>query len=299
MEGSSSTSTSTSHFRSISLPSRLTHPSHNLIETKTNELKAWGDLVCSSQTIQNGLVGLVELYVCVDELFRSPHTQQALSRHQCRTLVEDALEGSIVLLDSCSILKEIIELMKENVQILQSVLRRKASNSTVADQIATFLCFRNKIRKSIIKSLGTLKSIEKKMCLVSFQDVDHHVSMVSKVVGEVNALTISLFKTILVFLSPKSKATNGFQLLSKFVLRSKSTQEKVKVFINEVEAIDMATLSLLKSSHNHEMNDADVQMILKNLQILDVCIDGFDAGLNCLFRKLIQYRASILNMAVC
>ncbi|KAJ0693754.1 hypothetical protein HanPI659440_Chr15g0600871 [Helianthus annuus] len=292
-------SSSTSNIRSISLTSRLTHPSHTPIETKLNELKAWGDLVGSSQTIQNGLAGLVELYVCVDELFRSPHTQQAFSRYQSRTLVEDVLEGSIVLLDSCSILKEVILRMKENVKILQSALRRKASDLTVAKQIADYLCFRKKIKKSIIKGLRTLRGIEKKMSLNSFPDVDHHVSMVSKVLGEVNALTMSLFKTILVFLSAKSKASNGFQLLSKFVLKSMSTHETAKPFVNEVEAIDMDTLSLHKSSHNHEMSDGDVQMTLENLQILDVCIDGFDDGLNRLSRRFIQYRASILNMAVC
>ncbi|KAF5765209.1 hypothetical protein HanRHA438_Chr15g0713311 [Helianthus annuus] len=188
--------------------------------------------------------------------------------------------------------------MKENVKILQSALRRKASDLTVVKQITAYLCFRKKI-KSIIKGLRPLRGIEKKMSLYSFSDVDHHVLMVSQVLGEVNALTMSLFKTILGFLSAKSKASNGFQLLSTFVLKSMSTHETAKPFVNEVEAIDMATLSLHKSSHNHEMNDADVQMTLKNLQILDVCIDGFDDGLNHLFRRLIQYRASILNMAVC
>ncbi|KAJ0693751.1 hypothetical protein HanPI659440_Chr15g0600841 [Helianthus annuus] len=294
MEGSSSTSTSTSHFRSISLPSRLTNPSHTSIETKINELKAWGDMVCSSKTTQKGLVGLVELFVCVDELFRSPHAKQALS-----PLVEDALEWSIVLLDSCNILKELIIQMKENVQILQSALRRKAGDLTVANQIATYLCFRKKVKKSIIKNLGTLRSIEKKMRLITIQDVDHHVSMVSKVLVEVNLLTISIFKTLLTFVSAKPKPTNGFQLLSKFALKSTSTHENVKVFVNEVETVDMATLSLHKSAHNNEMKDADIQMILRNLQILDVSIDGFEAGLNFLFRRLIQHRVSLLNMVVC
>ncbi|MFS8016713.1 hypothetical protein Hanom_Chr15g01371781 [Helianthus anomalus] len=297
MEGSSSTSTSTStsHFRSISLPSRLTNPSHTSIETKINELKACGDMVCSYKTIQKGLVGLVELFVCVDELFRSPHAKQALS-----PLVEDALEWSIVLLDSCNILKELIIQMKENVQILQSTLRRKAGDLTVANQIATYLCFRKKVKKSIIKNLGTLRSIEKKMSLITIQDVDHHVSMVSKILIEVNLLTISIFKTLLTFLSAKPKPTNsGFQLLSKFALKGTSTHENVKVFVNEVETVDMATLSLHKSAHNNEMKDADVQMILRNLQILDVSIDGFEAGLNFLFRRLIQHRASLLNMVVC
>ncbi|KAI3824245.1 hypothetical protein L1987_05695 [Smallanthus sonchifolius] len=295
MEGSSSTS----HFRSISLPSRLTNPSFTTIETKINELKAWGDLVSSSQTIQSGLVALAELYVCVDELVRSTHTQQALSRHQSGTLVEDALEGSVVLLDSCSILKELIMQMKENVQILQSALRRKGGDLGVAYQIDTYLCFRKKAKKSILKSLGTLRHIEKKKSFIAFLDVDHHVSKVSKVLGDVNVLTISLFKTLLVFVSPKSKPTNGVQLLSKLLSKSSSTHEKKKMIVDEVETVDMVTMSLYKSARNKEMKDADVQITLKKLQILDVSIDGFEAELNCLFRRLIHYRSSLLNMVVC
>ncbi|KAI3717093.1 hypothetical protein L1987_68449 [Smallanthus sonchifolius] len=295
MEGSSSTS----HFRSISLPSRLTNPSVTTIKTKINEIKAWGDLLSSSQTIQSGLVALTELYVCVDELVRSTHTQQALSRHQSGTLVEDALEGSIVLLDSCSILKELIIQMKENVQVLQLALRIKGGDLKVAYQIDTYLCFRKKAKKSILKSLGILRHIEKKMSFISFQDVDHHVSKVSKVLGDVNVLTISLFKTLLVILSPKSKPTNGVQLLSKLVSKSSSTHEKKKMIVDEVEAVDMVTMSLFKSARNKEIKDVDVQITLKKLQILEVTIDGFGAELNCLFRRLIHYRSSLLNMVVC
>ncbi|KAK1423523.1 hypothetical protein QVD17_18827 [Tagetes erecta] len=292
MEGSCSTS----HFRSISLPSRLPDPAAlTSIETKIKEVKARGDLVCSSETIQHGLVGLAELYVGVNELLQSPHTRQVLSRG---TLVQDALEGSVVLLDSCNVLKELIMLMKENVQILQSALRRKGGKLTVVNEIATYLRSRRRVKKSIIKSLETLKRIEKKMTLISFPDVDHHVSRVSKVLGEVNALTIALFKTLLIFVSPKSKPVNGVQLLSKLGLNSASTHD-MKVVVNEVETVDMVTMSLYKSTRNNQMKDVDAHMTIRKLQILDVCIDGYEDALNCLYKRMIQNRASLLNIVVC
>ncbi|KVI02992.1 uncharacterized protein LOC112512950 [Cynara cardunculus var. scolymus] len=295
MEGSSSTS----HFRSVSLPSRLTNPSCTKIETKINELKALGNLVVSGETIQSGLVGLAELYVCVEELVLSPKTQPAFLCHQNGTLVEDALEGSIGLLDLCSTIKDLLMLMRENVQILQSALRRKGGNPTVATHIATYLSFRKKTKKNVTKSLGTLKHLEKKMGSFLVRDVDCHVPMASKVLGDVYALTISQFKSLLVFVSTKTKPTNGVQLISKLVSKSTSEHAKRKTFINDMETIDLALTSLQKSSCNSDTKNVDVQMTLKRLQILDASLEGFEAGLDCVFRRLIQTRASLLNVVAC
>ncbi|KAI3665287.1 hypothetical protein L6452_43911 [Arctium lappa] len=295
MEGSSSIS----HFRSVSLPSRLTNPSSTKIETKINELKALGNLVVSSESIQSGLVGLAELYVCVEELVRSPKTQPALSRHQNGTLVEDALEGSIGLLDLCSTLKDLLMLMRGNMQILQSALRRKGGNSTVATHIATYLSFKKKTKKNITKSLGTLKHLEKKMGSFLLLDVDHHALMVSKVLGEVYALTLSQFKSIFIFISTKTKPTNGVQLISKLVSKSTSKHAKRKTFINDVETIDLVITSLQKSLCNSDTKNVDVQMTLNTLQILDAILEGFEAGLDCVFRRLIQCRTSLLNIVAC
>ncbi|KAK9074802.1 hypothetical protein SSX86_003120 [Deinandra increscens subsp. villosa] len=294
-------SSSTPHFRSISLPSRLsTNHTCMEIETKIYELKAMGNLMSSSQAIQSGLVGLAELYVCVEELVQSPHTQRALSRHQSgRTVVEDALEGSIGLLESCSILKDLILMMKENVCTLQSALRRKGNDLKSGHQIATYLCFRKKAKKNINKGLGALKHLEKKMTLVSFVDVDHHVSMVSKVLVEVNALTISLFKSLLVFISANTEMTIRGQLLSRLTSKSKTRDGEDKALENEFAVVDMATRSLHKSACNNKMTDDDVQMTIRKLQVLDVSIDGFEAGLNFIYRRLIHSRSSLLNIVVC
>ncbi|KAJ9564658.1 hypothetical protein OSB04_000624 [Centaurea solstitialis] len=293
MEGSSSTS----HFRSISLPSRLTNPSCTKIEAKINELKALGNLAVSSESIQSGLVGLAELYVCVEELLRSPKTQPALSRHQNGNLVEDALDRSIGLLDLCSTLKDLLMLMRENVQILQSSLRRKGGNSTVATHIATYLTFRKKTKKNVTKSLGALKNLEKKMGSFLLLDVDHHVSlMVNKVLVEVYALTISQFKSVFGFVSTKTKSTSGVQLISKLVSKSTSTQVRSTMSISEMETIDLVIISLQKSSCNGDTKNVNIQMTLKRLQILDASLEGFEAGLDCVFRRLIQCRASLLNI---
>ncbi|KAI3665291.1 hypothetical protein L6452_43915 [Arctium lappa] len=291
---------STSHFRSISLPSRLTDPSCTMIHTKINELNEFGNLqVVTTQTIQSSLVRLAELYVCVDELVRSPQTQQALLRHQNGTLVEDALEGSIELLDSCSTLKDLLKFTKEHVQILQSAIRRKGGDTTLVSQIAAYLSFRKKAKKSVIKCLGSLKRLEKKMGSFLFLDVDHHVSMVVKVLQEVNAIAISLLKSLLVFVSNKTKPTNGVQLLSKLVSMSTSRHDKNQTFMNELETVDFDLMSLHRNAHKGDTKNVDVQMTLRRLFILDASLEGFEAGLDCLFRRLIQSRASLLNIVAC
>ncbi|PWA62906.1 hypothetical protein CTI12_AA245230 [Artemisia annua] len=278
-----------------SKPKQVNTPSFTKIETKINDLKL---LVLSSETIQSCLVGLAELYVSIDELVQSPQTKQAFSRKQNGTLVEDILEGSIGLLDLCCTLKEMAMLMKENTQILQSALRRKGGDSIAASQISVYLCFKKKAKKSIVKSLETLKHLEKKMGSFLFLDADHHVLTISKVLGEVNSLTISIFKCLLIFMSTKSKPVNGVHLLSKFLSKSSSTHYNNSTFVNEVETVDMAITSLHRSARNNEMKNVEVQMSIKKLQILDVTIDGIETGLALLFRRLVQSRASLLNIVV-
>ncbi|KAI3699318.1 hypothetical protein L2E82_43550 [Cichorium intybus] len=290
---------STNHFRSTSLPSRLTPPSCSKTATKIHDLKELENLVGTTETIQSRLIGLAELYVSVNELLGAPETQQALSRHQNGTLVQAALEGSIGFLDSCSTLKDMIVLMKENVQTLQSALRRKGGDSTVASQIEAYLCFRKKAKKAITKSLATLKHPEKKRDSFLFVEDGHHGSSTIKVLKEANALTISLFKSILIFVSTKAKTGTRVQLISKLVATHTSTQEHNHMFQSEVETIDLALMLLHKNMRKGETKDVDIQMTRKRLQNLNPSLEGFEDGLDYLFRGLIRSRASLLNILVC
>ena len=87
MENSSASSGLQYHLRSISLPSRLHHPHSIKIESELHKLKTWETLLVSpaplsAETVRTGLVGLADLYICVEELISSPITQQALLQHQ-------------------------------------------------------------------------------------------------------------------------------------------------------------------------------------------------------------------------
>ncbi|XP_052625731.1 uncharacterized protein LOC128125852 [Lactuca sativa] len=290
---------SINHFRSISLPSRLTHPSCTKTEKKINELRASGKLVGSFENIQSSLVGLAELHVFVNEFVQAPKTQQALSHHQNETLVEAALEWSIGFLDTCSTLIDMIMLMKENVNALQMALRRKGSDSTVASKIAAYLCFRKMAKKVVTKSLRTLKHLEKKICSFLFVDIDHHVSLVSKVLKETNALTISLFRSILIIVSTKPKRDNGVQLIAKLLSKRTSTHKHDQLVLTEVETIELTLTLLHKNVRNGETKDVDVEVTLRRLQILDVGLEGLKVGLDHLFRRLIHSRVSLLNILVC
>ncbi|XP_025884903.1 uncharacterized protein [Solanum lycopersicum] len=107
------------HVRSISFPSR-SQPEYLRVEIELNRLKTWESTSISStttpfslNTIQQGLVGLAELYNCVQDLLVSPAIQMG-------RLAEEALEASVGLIDSCSTTRELVLMMKEQVQDLQS-----------------------------------------------------------------------------------------------------------------------------------------------------------------------------------
>ncbi|KAL3527275.1 hypothetical protein ACH5RR_011931 [Cinchona calisaya] len=66
--------------RSISIPSRPPPTNAIRIEAELNKLKnlkASSSLSVADQAIQDGLIGLAELYNCTQELTKSPTTQKS------------------------------------------------------------------------------------------------------------------------------------------------------------------------------------------------------------------------------
>ncbi|CAK9149564.1 unnamed protein product [Ilex paraguariensis] len=291
------------HVRSISLPSRL-HPLSTKLELELNKLKTWQTSVLArapliAETIQTGLVGLAELYNCVEELIHSPLTQQALLQHQQGMLLEEAIEGSVGLLDSCGTVRDLVSMMKEHVQDLQSALRRKGGESRIESDISKYISFRKKvIKRDIPESLRALKIIENKVGS-SLLDEDQVLKMVMKMLREVSAITISVFRSLLMFLSvPTSKTRlRGWSLISKLMVNIKSSDSEpnLQKMNSEVETVDLA-LHYLHGNICRSEAKVDVQMVRRRLQTLDDNIQGFEAGLDCLYRRLIQSRVSLLNI---
>lgn len=287
--------------RSISLPTRL-HPNSQKIEAQLTKLKTWESTKTSltvhppssSDNIQLALTSLVDLYNSIKELVQSPLTQQTFLQQQSEKVVEQTLDGSIGLLDACSTTRDLLLMMREKVQQLQSSLRRKGSSSTsIENNIEAYISFRKKARKEIAKSLKVLKTIQSNELELEshlFHE-DQQFLFVIKVLRELGNVTISIFRYLFVFLSSPVLKTKGkgWSLISKLVpLKFDKGQN---MMFNEVDSLDTMLCSLRRND-----STIDVQIVKRRLEKVDSCICGIEGGLVCLFRCLIQHRVSLLNL---
>ncbi|TYH94356.1 hypothetical protein ES332_A12G036200v1 [Gossypium tomentosum] len=119
------------HARSNSLPSRQ-HPIVSQIDENLNRLRA-SQSASTSSSIGHNLSGLQDLHECVHVLLQFPLTQQALDQEKRREMVEELLDGSLMLLDLCTTAKDALLQTKECTRELQSILRRRPVISVLRD----------------------------------------------------------------------------------------------------------------------------------------------------------------------
>ena len=286
--------------RSISLPSRV-HPSSQRIEALLNHLKLRHPQSVSSttcleaETIQNGLVVLAELYSCMEELFRSPQTQQALVRYQDGKLVEEALSGSVTLLDACGSARDLLLALREHVQSLQSAIRRRRGDSSIESSVSAYESFRKKAKKEIAKQLGQLKRMDNKVSSIPLFGQDQQLVFLARVLREASTITISILCSLLLFMSMPAFGTKGSSLISKLKPKRLFSSQKEQKNTDGVADLTAALCSLLGREKNSD-SKCEVQGALRVLETLNVNIDGLEGGLDCIFRCLVRNRVSFLNM---
>ncbi|KAG4939115.1 hypothetical protein AAZX31_16G108000 [Glycine max] len=273
--------------RSISLPTRV-QPSSQRVEALLNHKP---HTCLEAETIQSDLAALAELYNCMEELFHSPQTQQALLHYQNGKLVEEALCGSVTLLDACGTARDLLLSLKEHVQTLQSAMRRRRGDSSIENSICEYNGFRKKAKKEIATQLGAMKRMENKVntCSLMGQSQDQHLIFLARVLREASTITISIFRSLLLFLSMPGLRTKGTSLISKLKPMRLFSSEKEQKNTNVVDLSAMCSLLGRDAK-------VEVQSALKVLETLNVSIDGLDCGLDCIFRRIVQNRVSFLNM---
>ncbi|MED6193828.1 hypothetical protein PIB30_022876 [Stylosanthes scabra] len=287
--------------RSVSFPSR-NHPSSQRIESLFTHLKPHSCF--DAETIQNGLVVLAELYNCMEELFQSAQTQQALLHHQDGKLVEEALSGSVTLLDACGSARDLLLALREQVQSLQSAIRRtrRGDSSIVESSVSAYECFRKKAKKEITKQLGLLKKMEnnKDCSISSLLGQDQNLVFFARVLRESRTITNSIFCSLLLFMSMPALGTKGSSLISKLKpkLFSSSNKEQNKNNDGVVADLNTALCSLIGRDKNggDSIKSSEVEGALRVLETLNADIDGLEGGLNSMFRCLLRNRVSFLNM---
>ncbi|KAL5819017.1 hypothetical protein ACOSQ4_022859 [Xanthoceras sorbifolium] len=298
MAGKSGLQTMQVHCRSISLPARL-HPNSLNIEAELIKLRTREESSSSgAESIQTGLIRLVELYNSIEDLINSPTTQQALQKQKQVKFVEEALDKSVGLLDACGNARELVSNMKDQVQELQSALRRRVGGdySSTESKIHDYMSFRKKSKKDKAKCLRELKRIDNMIESCTMVDSDHEqMFMVSNVLRESSAITTSIFRLILLFLSmsaPMKTKTSGWSFIRKLI---PAASERSQQIFNEVGSVDVALHNLHGQIRKSDAK-IDVQIALKTLETFDATIRNLETGLDSLFRRLIQNRVSLLNI---
>ncbi|CAA0812471.1 Arabidopsis protein of unknown function (DUF241 [Striga hermonthica] len=257
------------HSRSNSFPSQ-SHPIFNDIENKLERLKASSQTTSTSSICAN-LAGLKDLYDVINDVIQMPTVQQTLVREQGQSWINELLNGSLKLVDVCSISRDIVVLTKESVQELESSVRRRA-----ADGVNAYVASRKKVNRMVDKCIKNLKSSNKTLI---------EPPQIGKLLKEAESLDLSILKSVLILVSGQKETSSKRRcryLLDRHV-RSEVDQES--------EAEQLCGLKIHKSRKN-----MDRKTMLKELIVSETSIKEIEECLGALFRSLVRTRVSLLNL---
>ncbi|XP_019709549.1 uncharacterized protein [Elaeis guineensis] len=282
------------HLRSISMPSR-SHPLALQVEEELHKLRTFvASSSLTGQMICNGLRGLGNLYNCIKELLYLPHNQQVLTQLPHKKWVEELLDGSLKLLDLCDTLRDKLVTMKEHIQDLQLALRRRG-DAAIQSKVHAYIRAVKKAQKDMNNCLKSLKQMDNRCVSSSVLNKDSDLSIMVQVLTEAKQITMSLLQTVLsnLFMARSKPKSSRWSSVSKAL-------HKKKVACEEHEDINEAESSDFSFSTSYECitckDGVKVQNAQEQLEGLEFNIEGFESGLECLFRQLVQNRVSLLNI---
>ncbi|RYR46916.1 hypothetical protein Ahy_A07g032774 isoform F [Arachis hypogaea] len=150
------------------------------------------DIGEAASFFERQFIVLAELYNFMEEL-QSTQTQQALLHYQDGKLVEEALSGSVTLLDACGSSRDLLLALREQVQ--------RGDSSIVESSVSAYESFRKKAKKEITKQLGMLKKMEcnKDSSISSLLGQDQNLVFFARVLRESRTITTSIFCSLLLF----------------------------------------------------------------------------------------------------
>ena len=283
------------HARSISLPPRP-HPLIPEIDEHLCRLGA-SEAISSSSSITDKLTSLNSLYDCMENLLLLSLSRQALVQHQNQKWVNEVADGYLLLLDLCSVAEDALLQSKEGVQELQSTLRRRPyGEHGAANEVTEYLASRKKVKKVVSKSLRDLKSKQRK-CDFSISEKKPETVALVCILREVEVATLTVLESLLSSIAgPKMQSnTSKWSLVSRLMHSKRVESEEEKAEFSEFEKIDaeFQTYISQKTSKSFNIHAENMKNLLGNLEL---SIQDLDGGVECLFRRLIKTRVSLLNI---
>ncbi|CAL0329248.1 unnamed protein product [Lupinus luteus] len=282
-----------SHARSNSLPSKP-HPIILQCNEHLARLEGASSDATSSSLLSHKLNGLQDLHNCLEKLVQLPLTQEAIIHGSQEKWVEELLDGSLRLLDTCSATKDALIHTKECTRELQSIIRRRRGGEReLIVEAKKFLNSRKVVRKAIFKGLENLKGSYANKSSFSISNKDYQTVASFSLLKEVEVTTFSIFESLLNFISGSAHSKRiSWSLVSK-IMQSKRVPYSQKVDENEFANVDAALqfLAINMTSKSNEFDD-----LQNKLTRLGSCIQDLEEGLESLFRSLIKIRVALLNI---
>ncbi|KAI9182325.1 hypothetical protein LWI28_024217 [Acer negundo] len=272
------------HVRSNSLPSKP-HPITSEVDQHLTRLRSsQATSSSSSSSICLEINGLQDLHGCVDKLLQLPLIQQALGQEQQNKWIDELLNGSLKILDVSIIAMDSLLQIKECVQGLQSVLRRRRGGE-ISSEVKKYLASRKAVKKTIKKALKG--GMENKWSSKISEELET-ITMLR----EVEAITFAVFESMLSLISgPKASSKSGWSLVSKLIhsKRISCEEENQETYMNEFAKVDAALSTLTGKSDN-------IICVQNQLKELESSIQDLEEGIECLSRHLIKFRVCLLNI---
>ncbi|PIN10496.1 hypothetical protein CDL12_16918 [Handroanthus impetiginosus] len=277
-----------SQTRSTSLPSR-SHPLVPQFNEHMHKLKSCDSTPSSISSINKKLQNLEDLYNCVDDLLLLPHTQQVFAQECNGKWVEEILDGYLCLVDACATAKDFILHSKEYVLDLLSTLRRRRDS----DYFCGFLTSRKMAKKMIQKSLRNLSSFKNKPSILALEKDQETIAIIS-MLKETESMTLDLIEALLLSICGMKghSRQSGWSLVSRLMSSRKISGQDSKdaVQFGELDATLCKIVSL------RTLKCEQIDELQQQLKDMDLGIQVVEESLECLFKRLIKTRVSLLNM---
>lgn len=278
--------------RSKSLPCKP-HPFILQCNQNLASLEALDATSSSSSLFRQKLTGLQTLHDCIENLVLLPLTQEVLVQERQEKWVDELLDGSLRLLDVCTVAKDSLLHTKECARELQSIMRRKRGGEMeVTAEVRKFLASRKVVKKAILKALENLQATVKKAKFSPSNKNDRTATLAS-LFKDVQVITLSILESLLNFISgPAQSKPSKWSLVSKLIHNKKvvCTQESDP---NEFSNVDAA----LQSFEFHVTRKSDnISHLQNHLEDIESVIQDFVEGLETLFKRFIKIRVSLLNI---
>ncbi|KAK2995114.1 hypothetical protein RJ640_020754 [Escallonia rubra] len=215
---------------------------------------------------------LRDLHNSANDMLHSPVIKRVLVHHQHEKWVTEVSEASLRMLDICGTTRDVLLLVKDHLQELQSAFRRVNVGETAAeDRFASHRVHRKVLRKEMLKRLRLLKGMKSQ--LITLLPDDHNLTVVVNVLREVRMTTMSIVESLMALMAmpgPMQKTNKG-SFASKFTR------------VNSLSFWEKCDATALHSAH-------------KRLEAVEMAIEDLEVELDCIFRRLIRTRVSLLNL---